>query len=275
MNQLQIARQIQYLLQTRYWAGNSSNSRVFGKVVISAMPLRDILMAIPRTPLAVVRMGAEVNDPDFPEIVLDAGISVEVAVGVLNDSYGEAALVGGPRTDLTKSQGRGLGEVMVEALAAINRNDPETGISLFSRVGSAGQAISLKDTFFHSKSIEASAKGGIVKFYHPARDISNSAGTLSWTNPPDRFDFHAAIAGLGIAQRGNLILRYASGSTPPATVTDGSGATLSGDFATSYVHGTDGQGSGTFSYSLFGAYDFTGNGTNDAFSAALTLTGSF
>lgn len=88
--------------------------------------------------------------------------------------------------------------------------------------------------------------------------VNNEDGTLSlsWTNPS------GAVG---------MVLRRASGSTPPETVEDGTGVTLGGALATSVV---DSPGFGTWSYALFAGYD-TRNvpaTTADAYSAAVELT---
>jgi len=97
------------------------------------------------------------------------------------------------------------------------------------------------------------------RFYHSceqfkAADAGSGNASLSWTIPPDRFD------------RDKVILRRAAGSTPPASATAGTGVTLSGDLATSV---TDNPGSGSFAYSLFGAYDESGTAR---YSASRTQT---
>lgn len=263
MNQWQIAQQIKYLLEQRKWDDNVSNTVVFGKVVVSSMSMEDLIRNAPIVPFAAIRMGPQTHDNDFPELVLDGGIDVEIAVRVANDPFGQSDLIGGVRLDLTKSQGRGIGEVIAEVHGAIKRNDNETGISLFSRNASDTNTLVIGRHNYFSKTVEVSSKGGVSRFFHPARELANSSGTLSWILPPDRFD------------RKRVVLRYASGSTPPSSPTAGSSATLAADLSTSYVHGTDGQGSGTFSYALFGAYDYTGNGVIDEHSASITLTGTF
>lgn len=263
MNQLQIARQIKYLIESDSWSGGSQTVQA----IISSMPMRDILRVHERLPVAVVRLGSQTFDPDFPEIALNIGISVEIAQRVDNDSYGEANIKGGARPSLLVSAGRGLGEISSQIIQAIKKNEPNTGISFHSRIESSSAYSHSEYPPYAIHTIQLSAKGGIDPYYHPARLISNSSGTLSWTLPPDRFD------------RYEVILRYAAGSTAPSSVTAGSGATLSGVLATSYTHGADGQGSGTFSYALFAGYDVTGIPgsltSSDFYSDSITITDSF
>ena len=107
------------------------------------------------------------------------------------------------------------------------------------------------------------------RFYPPpirftAVDATAGNATLAWVNPPDRYDFHSSATA-----RGGMILRRAAGSTPPTGPTDGTGITLSGDFAESK---TDDPGAGEFSYALFAGYDETLDASNDRFSAAATAT---
>lgn len=259
MNQWQVAQQVKKLLEGRTWKG--TGSVVFAEVFISNRPMRDILSVTSgRIPIAVVRMGDEVHDTDFPEIVLDMGIEVEIAVRVQNDPYGESNLIGGVRTDLTVSEGRGLGEVISQAQETIKNNDSETGISMTSRTTTGTASIRVGNAFYAAKTLDISAKGGVEAFYHPGRLISNSGNTITWTNPPDRFDLNS------------MILRFAAGATAPASVTAGTGATLAAALSVTFTHAA---GAGQFSYALFGGYDYTGNGTNDEFSDSVTFTATF
>jgi len=263
MNQAQIAQQIKYLLQVRTWDDDPSNAVVFGKVVVSNKPMEYLLTLGPTLPFAAVRMGAMVHDPDFPEVILDEGIEVEVSTRIENDPWGESDLIGGVRPSLLVSQGRGVSEIVAQVHATISRNDPETGISMHSRTENDGRSIQIQNSSYMAQSVEVTAKGGIDLFFAPGRELANSGNTITWTNPAIRFDTHS------------MILRYAAGSTPPATATAGSAATLSGVLATTYTHGDDGQPGGTFSYALFVAYDYNFDGTIDEYSASTTLTAAF
>lgn len=65
--------------------------------------------------------------------------------------------------------------------------------------------------------------------------------SLTWTRAPDRFDRHSQV------------LRRASGSTAPTSISGGTGVTISAA-ATSV---TDSPGAGTWSYAIFAGYDDT------------------
>ena len=67
------------------------------------------------------------------------------------------------------------------------------------------------------------------------------AGSATWTNPALRYDSY------------RVILRYASGSIPPATISSGTGVPLLSDFSTSAIFA--GLAPGTYSFSLFVTYD--------------------
>ena len=91
--------------------------------------------------------------------------------------------------------------------------------------------------------------------YPPAAFFHGVAGsgsaTLRWAEPPDRSDYTG------------LVLRRASGSTPPASATDGTGIAISPHVETV----NNSPGAGTWSYALFAEYGTT-------YSAARTWTGS-
>lgn len=263
MNQNQLAQQIRYLLGARKWADDSNNSVVFGSrsVVVSELPMVDLAALVAGNPFAAVRLGAESFDAGWPDIA-SIEVTVEVAARIANDRVAQASIIGGVRPDFTASQGAGVGELMAEVKAELKRLETAGGVSILSQISGAAKTQRVGLDYWVSKALTITARGHAEAFYHPARGLSESSGTLSWTNAPDRFD------------RLTAVLRYASGSTAPASPTAGSGATLT-DLATSYVHGTDGQGSGTFSYALFSAYNPRGASSAVFFGDAVTLTASF
>ena len=270
MNPDQVAEQLEFLLQTLLW--NDVGDPVFGHAVISAMDVREAIAISPRRPLALVRYGAVQNDPDFPEIINEMDFGLELVVGVPQDPYGRAGHVGGSRPSLTSSGGRGVGEVAREVLRVVDRNDAETGITILSRAVGADETVDFDGQKYVKRKIRVTAKGGTEAFYHAPWKLAKSGNNLTWRNPPTRFDFHAAVTTPSIPARGRMILRFAAGSTAPSSPSAGTGASLSGSFATSFTHTA---GAGTFSYALFGSFDLRGAGADDAHSEAATLTGVF
>ncbi len=108
------------------------------------------------------------------------------------------------------------------------------------------------------------ANGTTAARFHPCPRFKATGGVgsvaLSWTLPPARFD------------RLKIVLVRKSGSSAPSSVTDGTVVTLSGDLATSK---TDTLAAGTYSYSIFAAYDETHATptTAEQYSAAASVTG--
>lgn len=86
--------------------------------------------------------------------------------------------------------------------------------------------------------------------------------SIYWTIPPDRYDF-----------RRYKVLRVA-GSTATTDPNDPAATevTVTGGTTRTTASVNDDPGSGTWSYSLFVAYDEYGSGTDERFSAAMTIT---
>lgn len=257
MNQTQLAQQIRYLLGKRAWGGSGSLLFNDRQVVVSEMPLADLATTMAGKPFAVVRMGGESFDPQWPEIAGAMDVTVEVCTQVPADHSGQASVIGGPRPSFTASGGAGVSELMDEVKAEVKRLETIGGISVLSQISGATKTQRVDRGYWVSKSLTITAKGHAEPFYHPARDIGESGGTISWTNPPDRFDLVS------------MVLRYASGSTAPSSPTAGTGASLSSDLATSYDASAL---SGTYSFALFGGYHPRGSSTPVYFSDAITIT---
>lgn len=265
MNLWQAAQQVKYLLEQRDWDGDAANERVFasGCVIISSLPIYDIITMSSRYPLAIVRPGAQTLDPEFPEIVLGAELSVEIAQRVANDRFAESAFTGGSVPSLGASQGRGVGDILGEVQSVIQQLDRANGIRVVGRSPSASSMVDSGHVQLVTMGLDMVIKCGTQPTYDRASNFDEtSSNVLTWTLPPDRFD------------RVGVVLRYNPGisGVTPQTPTEGTGATLSSDTATTYTHTA---GAGAFSYALFGAYDTNGDGTADAFSPLVEYRGVF
>lgn len=244
MTPWQQAKQLKYLLATRTWTGGSDT--VFGKVIVTARPKE-----LPRTlgsvlPLCVVNVGDAEHDGQQPKLIKRHRWTVWVVVANKFDAVGEGGMLGSNRS--ASHRGYGLLEVQEQLYEVVHSKQSESGLAIFLRAASAadsGVDQSLGHVNWRGYSIETKAVS-TTRFYHPASRLAASGGSgsvsLSWTLPPDRFD------------RYRVVLRRASGSTPPGSPAAGTGVTLSGDLAASV---TDGPGAGTFSYALFAQYDET------------------
>jgi len=263
MNVWQATRQVRYLLEQRKWEDGGSNERVFADVVITSPEMRIPALVDHRLPLAIITPLGSSADQELPGLLMQT-IEIEVAVAVAGDDIAETAVIGGSRAGgNTSSDGRGILEVEEELLAVIRQPSGAVGLRF--------QAISLLNTeivantdngYIASRKYQMRVPLTDARFYHPcvnltATDAGGGSVSLAWKLPATRFDT------LG------LVLRRASGSTPPAGPTDGTGVTV-GANDTSV---SDPAGSGTFSYSLFRSYaEFNGT-TVDRYSAAVSRAG--
>lgn len=247
MNTWQVCRQLKYLLRSRTWDGTTN---AFGSVHVTAAP-KEAAYGVFRFPLALIRPLSARFDPDFgeePELVMQ-DVEVQLVVANAADVVGEASLIGANRAAVpTTSAGRGLLEVEEALMDAAARLSAIDGVEMLCRARSAVGAVhddAIGYAAFRTYTFEVMTTAD--RFYHPATRLSATAAgggsvSLTWRLPPDRYD------------RRRVVLRRASGSTAPASITAGTGVTLSGDLATSV---TDAPGAGTFSYSVFATYDET------------------
>lgn len=248
MNGWQAIRQLRYRLQERNWTGTSE--LVFGKVTLASRVDDEEDLAQGNVPLCVLRLGGARSDPEFGEEpdLLEQDVIARILVQVEADPSGETALVGANYgSALTSSAGAGVLQVERELLAASARLQDVDGIRCYVKATSAADIQRVRGSVVAVREYRFAMLVGADPYYHPptrlaATDLGGGQTSLTWTLPPDRFD------------RYRVVLRRAAGATAPTSITGGTGVTLSGDLATSV---TDSPGVGTFSYSIFGAYDET------------------
>jgi hypothetical protein len=224
-------------------------------------------------PMAIVVPGSGQSDPQFSD---EPGywvrsLAVVLAVRNSNDRTGQAAVVGANRVDVGDSRGRGILEIEPQLLDVARLLNVQEGVTvalkaqsgLTTRTDQNDRVYALQEYTFEVTCTDA-------LYYPPARRLSTLVGTgditLEWSLPSARFD------------RYRIVLRRAAGSTPPSSIADGTGVTLSGPLATSV---SDVLSPGTYSYALFATYDDFSRGTNNVAapvtdlrsSAALTASG--
>lgn len=266
MNTWQVCRQIKKLLEDRKWEGNAAYDPVFGAVRIG-IPENEKALTSLRVPFALIRPQSGVVDSDASEEGNLIEQSIEILIAAMNeaDNLGESSLIGANRSGgQGDSRGRGILEIEEEMFEAVSLLNGIDGVEIMYRAASITDASldqNRKLIVFRGYLFEALLT--TKRFYHPptrlaAVDDGGGDTTLSWRLPPDRYDFNSSDP------RGGLVLRRASGSTPPASETAGTGVSIA-SFATGV---TDSPGPGTFSYSIFAGYDETGSGTNERFSSA-------
>jgi hypothetical protein len=273
MNTWQCLRQVKYLLLARNWTG--SNNKVFASeaVIITANPEIHTL-ATARAPIVILKPGEGTMDPEYSEEheLIARTIHLTLIASIANDpGTGEASIMGANRTSgNTHSYGRGLLELEEEVNEAIKHLDPDNGIFVqhktagiasVSQVEAGGQVLYVQRMDWTFDLFTNTNRSYPEPINLVATGLSAGSVYLTWDLPPARYD------------RLSVILRRASGSTAPTSVTGGTGVTLSGALATSV---TDAPGSGTWSYALFAAYDESSATptTADRYSDPATATAS-
>lgn len=266
MNRWQFARQAKFTLQNATFSGSAVKVFAQNSVLVSMME-GDAIFETRQIPLAVVIPLGEEIDPQLGESPDLAYISFEVALfnAVLGDDDGENVLLGANRQ--SDGGNRGLLEIEASVKAALLQLGGDTGFPITYRGSGCGPVIRHPSLgYINSTLLEFRAKGTTFATYEPPFGLAATGGSgsasLSWSASP-RFDAY------------KFVLRRASGTTPPATISDGTGVTLSGDLATSVTN--SGLAAGVYSYSLFLQYDDTDSGgatlsTSDPQTVRVTVT---
>lgn len=254
MNTFQAAKQLRYLIQQIEW--NSAGTKVFDSrsVIVSQGPSDAALASSVGWPLAMIAPGNAAIDPKASEEpdLLQHDFVLTIAAVHQGDMTGEAVLIGGNATDLDDSAGRGLLEIEEQVLSALTNLSSKDGMRVraYHFGATRGGPVEGGDgSYAAMRTYTLRVLTTLARSYEAATGFTGADGgggeaDLSWTLPPTRFDYR------------RMILRRASGSTAPSTATSGTGVTLGGSpdgvAATSV---TDDPGAGTFSYSLWVAYD--------------------
>lgn len=218
-----------------------------------------------RTPVhwVAIAPGGWTSDPDDPSLGMQDFV-VSVITGVAGDPFGEASLIGGARTGDTSNYGKGStkgrGSLEVESAlwSALSLLGPKDGVSAVAALASADAVAAVEDEHGSGsvgRRYVVSCRCTMVDDYPSPQEFVATGGVgqivCTWALPPSRFD------------RRQIVLRYASGATPPTSATAGSPATLSGDLATSV---TLTLAAGTWSLALFCGYNPNGRSANEHFS---------
>lgn len=250
MNIWQTLKQLEYLIRLRTWGG--SGGTVFPSVRATSGILEDALRT-ERVPMVLIAPMEATTDPNgkSDDGLIEQRVELTLIMMAPGDALGQKAMLGGNRNvtsayGQTVSEGRGLLECETELLAAVKSLNNLSGVRIkLESVSASGGELDQTTKYTCFRKYQFRLMCSDVAFYHPAHDLvatplGGGSCSLSWKVPPARWD------------RYRVILRRAVGATPPASITDGTGVTLSGDLATGV---TDAPGAGTFSYALFGTYD--------------------
>jgi len=273
VNSWQVAKQLKYVLKARKWDGTSNVIFNKNSVIVSANPELHALSTL-IVPICIIKPLDLTVDPEFGEerSLVERNVQLSLITAIGGDAAtSENAVLGANRTGGSLvSEGRGLLELEEEVYGAIQRLTEQTGIKM-SFISSSGNAVTRIDTgdaiwYVSMADYRFKFFCGTVRSYAPVRELMvtvPSIGTqndLAWTLPPDRYD------------RYKIVVRKATGTTPPASPSAGTGVTLGSDLATS-VTDTVVFGS-TTSYSVFVAYDETHEplSVEERYSAAESIT---
>lgn len=254
MNVWQITRQLRYLLLSRNWSGSSN--RVFPiESVVATVAAPKSQAKFMRVPMVFIFPSDGASDPWHSQEpgLLQQSFVIKTLVAIPGDTHGENAMIGANVADRTLSEGRGVLEIEEELYSAIERLTVDSGIVIQNvALGSMTPILDEDLGYIMERQYTFQAICTSARYYPAPINFVATGGTgqvaLSWIVPADRYD------------RFRVVLRRASGGTPPATVSDGTGVTLSGNLAASVTD--SGLAAGSYSYSLFAQYDETNDAAN-------------
>ena len=248
MNPWQVARQMKFKLAAATWP--TGGSAVFSQVAVVSAAFDSLFEY--RTPWCAIKPSGSPVDAEEPDLVAE-GFEVLIAVAIHGDAVGQNATIGANRTGgQSVSEGRGLLEVEEESKRVIRQMADADGVHmvLSSSSDAGGDVNEQKEPMAVRRTYNVTAHCTTQRYYHPPRCLVIAGGVLTWALPPTRFDTR------------RMVVRRASGATPPATATSGTDVPVAA-LATTV---TDNPGAGTWSYAIFMAYDETGSGTDERFS---------
>ena len=267
MNLWQVGQQAKYLLQQKTWSDGSTVVFAPQSVLcLSSDSEIDALDANLVMPMAVVVLGSGQSDPqanDEPGYWV-RDMTVALAVRNYNDRTGQAAVMGASRVGVSDSRGRGLLEIEERVLSALELLNELEGVTVALKSQSATMTRKdPSDSVYAIKEYVFEVSCTSQLFYPaPRRMVTTVLGSgqvsLAWTLPVARYD------------RYRVVMRRASGSSAPGSITAGTSVTLSSVLATSVI---DTPGAGTWSYALFCTYDDFAT-TNNAAAPASDLRSS-
>lgn len=240
MDAWQVIQEVRDRFQRATW---SDSTRIIGSVAIGPAAPDAWTAQGALLPAVVLNLSGERGDDEEPDLVW-ARITGTLITSAPSDAMAEGALLGAGRTTDTGQSGRGMMEVWPK-IRPLCTGLGNVGVRAVMRSTSAAQVVRVQDIgHVATRSFELEALCGADRTYAAATrfaaSVSGSTVTLSWRLPATRWDLL------------RMVLRRASGATPPAGPTDGTGVTLGSDLPSST---TDSPGAGTWSYSLFAAYD--------------------
>jgi len=202
-----------------------------------------------RFPAILIYPADASTDPlhgEEPDLIEQSIVVTLISPAMPGDATGEKAMIGGNTATFTASEGRGLLAFDTEINDAIGRLQTDSGVVIASFTSGATRVQADPQLgYILWRDYTFKAYVTMDRFYHPCVNLTATGGAgqvvLAWSVPPDRYD------------RYRVVLRRATGATAPASISAGTGVSLSANLATSVTD--SGLGAGTYSYALFGTYD--------------------
>lgn len=259
MNPAQVVKQVRKIIREVRWPDGSADVVVGQNVFITEGATSE--QDVPSVGCFVfVTAGPASADPKLPG-VLGMDVVVSIFASVYGDPLGQASIVGGVRTDTGKSAGRGVLEVESPILTALQSLTGADGLPVVLSLISGTPQTQLGNRTVAQRTWTARVLCTVEPEYEAPRNLVTAAGAsghavLTWKNPSARFDFYRAI----------LVRKV--GTTPPASVTDG----------TQVYVGTletfdDACGAGQHSWTIFASYCYVeGRAVHENYSAVETGT---
>lgn len=262
MNEELLYAHLVYLLGQDTWE-DAPQERVWptGSVLVTAAVPTELLDKV-RLPLVFLRPGNGSNDNQEPGL-LDVDVDVGIVVGVPQGSTGQPGIMGSNR-QAGSSKGAGIFQLQERLFATVGLLSRKDGIAVQHVGRGVTQAEQVGAKYLVKRGYRFKFLGVIgqgTTYPRPAwvlaTDATGGNANVSWALPPSRVDL------LGVE-----VWRTA-GSTPSTGPGDGTQVTLGTPLDTSVV---DNPGAGTFTYTVFGAYDPDGDLSADFYSAGVAST---
>ena len=106
MNPDQLARQLRYKIRNRTWGGTGSVLFGSDNVIVTPLSVQEAIAQGMPFPFCLIAPGSFESDKGLP-LRLTWKTTATVAVDIPLDRFGQAAILGGGRPNLTSSAGRG------------------------------------------------------------------------------------------------------------------------------------------------------------------------
>lgn len=245
LTEWQIIYQIAYLVRQLEW---SSGVPVFKAEDVIESPYEPYdLMQINHAPSLIVQPGSKTTDDAnmLRAGVQNGNIELILVTAVPGDKVGTASLMG--RNQAAGVLGKGILEIEEKLKTAILLLTQQNGVEFYAVSQNAPKPNPigsnrglLSRTFTYSLWFTETRTYSRPRHFRATE--SGGTVTLTWSLPPDRFDFNRVV-----------MYRHTSEITSAGT---GTSITLSGDEAVTVANA---PGAGTWYYSIFGGYLEPGN----------------